>query len=328
MYYWENRSEWPGSLNSLYALCGLSKQAFHGRIKRQVKRVKQEADLLNMIHRIRFDHPTLCCRMMYHMIQPEGYGRDRFEALCRDHGLMNDRRRSGRRTTDSKGVRRFDNLLEGLELVRVDQAWSSDITYYDLGGRFYYLTFIMDCYSRYILGYSVSTCLSTQHTTLPALHMALETRDRLLPPGLIFHSDAGGQYYDKEFLALTELYQIRNSMCEMAYDNNKAERLNGVIKNNYLKHRSIECFEDLVKEAGRAVHLYNTEKPHSSLDKITPREFEQMRCTLAVHNQPMMKESFEAKHQMNGASSPASSEHNQPQNQDVISANYVELLIE
>ena len=92
--------------------------------------------------------------------------------------------------------------------------------------------------------------------------------------GLIFHSDGGGQYYDKAFLQLTQKHQMVNSMCEFAWENGKAERINGVIKNNYLRHRGITSFEELQKEVDRSVYLYNFEKPHIKLQRKTPIEFE------------------------------------------------------
>lgn len=107
--------------------------------------------------------------------------------------------------------------------------------YYEMGGQFYYLTFIMDLFSRRIVGFAVSDNLRTESTTLVALEVALAGRETL-SPGLIFHSDGGGQYYCKEFLKLTRLHDIRNSMCESVYENPNAERVNGTIKNSYLKH--------------------------------------------------------------------------------------------
>lgn len=72
--------------------------------------------------------------------------------------------------------------------------------------------------------------------------MALKRRKHYIPEDMIFHSDGGGQYYDKAFLKLTEAYKMSNSMCAYAYENGKAERINGVIKNNYLVHRNIKSF--------------------------------------------------------------------------------------
>jgi putative transposase len=223
---------------------------------------------------IRLDHPTMSCRAMYYKLRPLHIGRDKFEGLCYGAGLMIERFISPYRTTDSTGVIRFPNLLQSAKLTGIDQAYCSDITYYEVGHRFYYLTFIMDCYSRRILGYSVSKHLNTESTTLPALQMALRTRDYQIPEGVIFHSDGGGQYYDQEFLLLTQRYKMQNSMCEMAYENGKAERINGVIKNNYLKFYSILTFEQLQEGVDRAIRLYNQQKPHKALKYATPLGFE------------------------------------------------------
>jgi transposase InsO family protein len=207
-------------------------------------------------------------------MRPAGVGRDQFEVFCKQLGLSVFRRKNPRRTTDSSGVKRFDNLLKGLQVSRINQLWQSDITYYELKGRFCYMTFIQDTYSKKIVGYSVSRSLSTQETTLPALHKALRLRRQYDLSGLILHSDGGGQYYSDEFLKLTGSKSIINSMGKTAQENGMAERLNGVIKNNYLKFKSINTFEQLVKNVDRTVYLYNQDKPHKSLGRKTPNEFE------------------------------------------------------
>jgi putative transposase len=179
-----------------------------------------------------------------------------------------------RRTTDSSGEIRFDNLKENLSITKINQVWQSDISYYDVNGKFYYLTFILDAYSRRIVGHNVSQRLFTEQTTLPALEMALNTRKNQLLGGLISHSDGGGQHYDKAFLKLTQKVGIQNSMCEYTWENGKAERINGVVKNNYLKHRKIDNYSQLVKEVDRSVLLYNHDKPHIELKRMSPISFE------------------------------------------------------
>ena len=183
---------------------------------------------------------------------------------------------------------RFENHLAGLVLTGVNQAFSSDITYFDVGGRFYYITFIMDCFSRMILGHSVSKRLTTEQTTMPALQMAIKTRGRILPPGMVFHSDGGGQYYAKEFVSITTKYKLVKSMCEYPWENGKAERINGTIKNNYLKYLDIKTFEELVKSVDHTVSLYNKERPHKSLNYLTPFAFEKKKLILAQQTRKKM----------------------------------------
>jgi transposase InsO family protein len=213
-------------------------------------------------------------------MRPYCVGRDKFEELCKLAGLMIKRKKKFIHTTDSSGVIRFDNLIENLEITRINQVWQSDITYYDLNGRFYYITFIIDAFSRVIVGYSVSKRLTTEQTVIAALEKALKFRKGENLNDLIFHSDGGGQYYAKEFIDVTK--NFKHSMCVAPWENGKAERINGVIKNNYLCYRTINNFETLVKEVDRSVYLYNHEKPHIKLQRMTPISFEK---SIYLHNQ-------------------------------------------
>ena len=169
--------------------------------------------LVELIKQIRKDHPTMNSRSMYYKINPVFVGRDKFELICKECGFQVEKRKNYRRITDSSGVIRFNNLLQNLEIIGIDQVWSSDITYFEVEGIFYYLTFIIDNYSRRIVGHHASSRLLTEQTTLPALKMAIKTRENCIKEGLIFHSDGGGQYYDDNFLTLTGKYKMVNSMC-------------------------------------------------------------------------------------------------------------------
>ncbi len=263
-------------MNVLYRSIGISKQAFHQKMNRELFMKSEQGQLLLLIYQIREKHPTMGTRDMYHKLKPESIGRDAFETFCKEEGLMSKKVKNWYRTTDSSGVVRFDNLLTGQEVSRINQVWQSDITYFEVGQRFYYITFIIDSFTRRIIGWNTSKRLTTEQTTLPALKMAVKKRKKAKQSGagLIIQSDGGGQYYAKEFLRFTGRNKIINSMCEYAWENGKAERLNGVIKNNYLKHRVINSFEELQKEVDRSVFLYNYEKPHIKLQRKTPIEFE------------------------------------------------------
>jgi putative transposase len=261
-------------MNEIYRNRGISKQNFHQLVDRMLLHQMEKEQLLMIIHQVRKDHPKMSCRDMYRLIQPKFMGRDRFEAFCHEEGFMVEVKRNFRRTTNSLGVTRFPNLIQGLELTGVNQVWVSDITYYEMNERFYYLTFIMDLFSRMILGYSDSDNLLTDSTTIPALTMAIRSREGQDLAGLIFHSDGGGQYYSKEFLKITRQHQILNSMSESVYENPNAERLNRTIKNNYLYPYDPKNKTDLKKMLKRAVDMYNKQKPHRALKGLTPEKFE------------------------------------------------------
>ena len=259
-------------MNALYRVTGTSKQAFHQYLDKQMLVLEEQQQLLPVISQIRADHPRLSVRQMYGMIMPQSMGRDKFEQFCYQYGFKLDVKRAFHKTTNSLGVTRFENLIAGRELTGVNQVWASDITFYRIGERFYYITFILDLYSRFIVGYAVSTGMFTDQTTIPALNMALKAREA--GQGLIFHSDGGGQYYCKAFLAITKVNQIKNSMCESVYENAHAERINGTIKNDYLIYYGPQDYMELVKLTDKAVKMYNFSRPHSSLGNKSPAAYE------------------------------------------------------
>ena len=258
----------------------ISKQAVYKIIQRDNEKKEHIHFIKNIVLDVRKDHPSMGIRDIYFKMQPYCVGRDKFEELCRLAGLMIKRKKRFIHTTDSSGVIRFDNLIENLEITRINQVWQSDITYYDLNGRFYYITFIIDAFSRVIVGYSVSKRLTTEQTVIAALKKALKFRKGEDLNDLIFHSDGGGQYYAKEFIDVTK--NFKHSMCVAPWENGKAERINGVIKNNYLRYRTITNYETLVKEVDRSVYLYNHDKPHIELQRMAPILFEK---SIYLHNQ-------------------------------------------
>jgi hypothetical protein len=261
-------------MNQVYRYIGYSKQAFHQKMNRELREHEQELLLVPIVAELRQEHPGVAARQLYQILQPENIGRDKFESLCFEHGFKLERPKAYKRTTDSSGVILFPNLIAGIEFTGINQAWSSDITYYQIGEIFYYLTFIIDLYSRRIVGFSVGKRLLTEQTTIPALHMALQNRNP--SAGLIFHSDGGGQYYCKDFLKLTKDHKIKNSMCDIVYENAHAERINGTIKNQYLKGYHPQNYLSLVKMTQRAVNNYNFIRPHQSLKKMPPATFEKI----------------------------------------------------
>jgi transposase InsO family protein len=219
----------------------------------------------------------MSARDIYLKLQPSCMGRDQFERFCMDSGYRIKQLKNFRVTTNSLGVTRFPNMIKDLEVTRVNQVFVSDITYFDLGSDTRYLTFIMDLYNREIVGYSESDNLRTESTTIPALHRVIKLRGKANLKGAIMHSDGGGQYYCNEFKALTKELGMINSMTEeKVYENSHAERLNGIIKNNYLYPYGPTSITSLRKMLDKAVLMYNTGKPHKALGKLTPNMFKQM----------------------------------------------------
>jgi transposase InsO family protein len=252
----------------------MSKQSFYQMLTRRKHKYEEQEQLIPLIEEIRKDHPRMSARDIYFKLKPVCMGRDQFEKFCMGSGYRLKQLRNYRVTTNSLGVTRFPNLIKDLKVTRVNQVFVSDITYYDMGNKTYYLTFIMDLFNREIVGWSESEDLKTENTTIPALHILIKERGRINLEGAILHSDGGGQYYSNDFKALTKGLKMINSMTEeKVYENSHAERLNGIIKNNYLYPYNPTNRKSLQELLKRAIVMYNTDKPHSSLGKMTPVEF-------------------------------------------------------
>jgi putative transposase len=243
-------------------------------LKRRRYKNEEQQQLIPLIDELRIDHPRMSARDMYLKLHPSTMGRDQFEHFCLESGYRVKKLKNYHVTTNSLGVTRFPNMIKDIEVTRVNQVFVSDITYFDIGYDTYYLTFIMDLYNREIVGWSASDNLRTENTTLPALHKVIYERGRANLKGAIMHSDGGGQYYCKEFKELTRSLEMINSMTEeKVYENSHAERLNGIIKNNYLYPYGPTNMTSLKRLIDKAVLMYNTEKPHKALGKLTPSKF-------------------------------------------------------
>ena len=261
-------------MTGLFEVLGISKQSFYQMFKRRNYKFEEQQQLIPLIDELRMDHPRMGARDMYLKLQPATMGRDQFERFCLESGYRVKNLKNYRVTTNSLGVTRFPNMIKDIKVTRVNQVFVSDITYFDIGSEVYYLTFIMDLFNREIVGWSASDNLRTESTTLPALHKVIRERGKVNLKSAIIHSDGGGQYYCKEFKKLTEEMKMINSMTEeKVYENSHAERLNGIIKNNYLYPYGPTDLQSLRRLLNKAVLMYNTEKPHTALGKLTPRKY-------------------------------------------------------
>lgn len=196
-------------------------------------------------------------------------GRDAFFELLKANGLLIRRRRCRARTTFScHRFRRYQNLINKLVPERANELWVSDITYIRIGQGFAYLSLVTDAYSRKIIGFFLSHDLSTDGC-LNALRMALATRMTDQP--LIHHSDRGIQYCSEAYTNLLKRNGIAISMTQSGNprDNAIAERVNGILKMELLR----ENYGDIstaYKSIKQAIDIYNTLRPHSSLNMLTP----------------------------------------------------------
>jgi putative transposase len=270
-------------------LFGRSRQAYYQRSKYNYKEEVKEEILLQLVKKQRELMPKLGGRKLLELIQPRlptelGIGRDGFFDFLRRHSLLAGKRRRRVKTTFSNHwLRKYPNLIKEFEAVKANQLWVSDITYIETINGFVYLNLITDAYSRKIVGWAIGNTLEAKHT-IEALRMALKQ----LPKGtegLIHHSDRGVQYCCNEYVKLIKRNHIQISMTENGdpRENAIAERVNGILKDEWLNQMKLKSIEDAIKQIKRIVQIYNSYRPHASLNMKTPEYAHSQSGTFKKH---------------------------------------------
>lgn len=232
---------------------------------KELEALVKQADILKAAH------PGCGVEKMYYTLKPNTMGRDKFCEIFLSLGYGSKPVKNYRKTTIASHIN-YPNLIEGMQVVRPCQVIQSDITYFDIGSRFYYLIFIVDVYTREILGYRASNHMRAE-ANLKALNMALSHMN-FAPATLIHHSDRGSQYGSDIYRNRLKEKGIHISMGLVATDNAYAERVNGIIKNEYLKKWNIKTEHELKLKIKKAVNHYNQSRKHRAHQmKYSPSEF-------------------------------------------------------
>lgn len=269
-------------MNQLYDAIGISKQAVYKYSTAQQGYDQKMSVLVRQADDLRTAHPGCGVEKMYYALKPDFIGRDRFVSEFMDLGYRLKRSRNYRRTTISSLIYR-PNLIKGLQISAPSKVWQSDITYIGIGDKHYYATFIIDVYSKEIVGYEVSDHMRVSGN-IRALRKALAQRQA---PD-IHHSDRGSQYISKAYVGLLESNGSKVSMGLTAQDNAYAERINRTIKEEYLDHWNIKTLEQLKRSLGKAVRHYNNKRPHLHLGMLSPREFIIKWQSIPDHQKPVI----------------------------------------
>lgn len=263
-------------MKGLCDLAGMSRQNYYKQRRVRQRRQVDEQLVVSLVCQERAVQPRLGGRKLLHVLQAElssagvSVGRDRFFEILRGNELLIERRvRTARTTWSSHGLRTYVNLLKDLDLTGPHQALVSDITYLRTDEGFLYLCLVMDAFSRAIVGFDCSDTLEAEGA-MRALSQALVQ----LPAGarVIHHSDRGSQYCCGDYVKLLKDAEVRISMTEAnhCYENSKAERLNGILKQEYgLGGRFIRKL-DAKASVREAVMLYNCRRPHQALGYAVP----------------------------------------------------------
>ncbi|MFY7731986.1 MAG: IS3 family transposase [Bacteroidia bacterium] len=255
-------------MNQIYKVVGVSKQAVNQYSKRQVLFDENVQNLIIEAEELRAEHPGCGVEKMYNTLKPNFIGRDRFIDLFMNLGFRIKKKKNYRRTTYASSIY-YPNLIKGMQLKAPSVIWQSDITYISVGDKFYYAVFIIDVYTKKIVGYQISNHMRAT-ANIDALSQALKVNKA----PLIHHSDRGSQYICKEYNELLKANQSKISMALCGQDNAYAERINRTIKEEYLDYWKPKTFEQLKRCMEKAVNHYNTKRPHNHIGKLSPVEFE------------------------------------------------------
>lgn len=219
--------------------------------------------------------PRLGTRKLYYLLKNDfdslqiKIGRDGLFDYLRSENLLIKPKKNYTKTTQSKHwLHKHPNLLQGFTPERAEQVFVSDITYVKIRERTHYLSLVTDAFSRKIMGYQVSDNLNTENM-LSALKMAVRNRKTQLP--LIHHSDRGLQYCAASYQDQLNAHSITPSMTDGydCYQNALAERINGILKQEFLIE-TCNNKKELKRLVAESVQIYNEMRPHLSLNMKTP----------------------------------------------------------
>jgi putative transposase len=260
---------------------GMTRQNYYKRRCRRQRLAVDEELVVELVRSERQVQPQLGGRKLLRVVERElskaciSMGRDRFFDLLRKHNLLIKRRLRSARTTDSRhSFRVYGNLLKGLVLTGPHQALVADITYIRTDDGFVYLCLVMDACSRAIVGHDCSDTMEREGA-IRALRQALGQ----LPAGSVafHHSDRGSQYCCREYVEMLTAAKVSISMTEEnhCYENGKAERLNGILKQEYGLGGTFGDKSQARQAVAEAVALYNHRRPHEALGYAVPMDVHQ-----------------------------------------------------
>lgn len=270
------------NLSALCRLAGVSRQAYY-KLKKVRQRETLDEDLIvEMVRSLRAMHPRMGAKKLLHELglplkeAGVSIGRDRLFELLRAKGmLVAPKKRSTRTTYSEHNLPLYRNLLYNLKPTAPNQLWVADITYISTGKRFLYLSLVTDQVSRKIVGYHAGETLEAKETK-KALAMAIKQLPENRFP--IHHSDRGSQYCCHDYVAELKARSLSISMTEAnhCYENCYAERVNGILKDEYNLDLNFKTKEQAIIAIEQAIMTYNNFRPHYSLALRKPSEVHAM----------------------------------------------------
>ena len=257
-------------------LLGVTKQAWSSYHQRSFEEAVDRDRIVECVLQIRQEMPGVGGRKLQVVLKRDygiDVGRDSLFSLLREHDLLVKQRIHRTRTTFSDhGLRVYPDLRKDLEPTGINQLWVADITYIWLGKEagFHYLFLITDAYSKKIVGWAGADNMRYENA-VSALRMALKQCRKGDRP--THYSDKGLQYCAKAYVSILNRRKMPISMTE-GYDpcnNGIAERVNGILKEEFLKYEDIDA-DNIETTLSRIIGIYQTKRPHQSLGMLTPEQ--------------------------------------------------------
>lgn len=267
------------SCTSLCRLFGVSKQAYYKHKEDYLYKIVHHRFISEYVCSVRIDSPGIGAEKLWYMYKSyfgADYSivRDAFMNVLRKENLLIRKSCRGTCTTDSRhGLPVYPNLVKDLLVTHPNRVWVSDITYIRFkDGSFCFLSLVTDTYTHEIVGHFVVPTLEAIHT-ITALQMACKRLEKG-NHNLIHHSDRGVQYASFDYIRELKGWNISTSMTENGNpkENAIAERVNGILKTEFLNHYEFEDITDVRKKVKQAIAVYNNRRPHRSLDMNIPVE--------------------------------------------------------
>ena len=264
---------------TLVAICGafsLKRDAYYKYRKRFVIKKRIEQNVVELVRESRRTLPREGTRKLMKSLHGDfqkndlKIGRDQLFRILRENGLLIRRKKYSSRTTNSHHrFYKYGNIIKDLSIDKPNQVWASDITYIRTIKGFCYLELITDMHSRKIVGYDLSDSLELKGC-VRALNKAIYSAKNI--EQLIHHSDRGIQYCSNVYTQILKRKKIDISMTEEnhCYENAMAERVNGILKDEFYLDQTFTSVIQAKKAAKNAIKLYNNKRLHLSLDYKTP----------------------------------------------------------
>ena len=262
-------------MNTISKCFGLKRDAYYKYKYRADKRLKIEQQIIQIVKQKRKSLPREGVRKLKKSLKKDfdnanlKVGRDTLFNILRKHNMLTLRKKPSYKTTNSyHRFYKYNNIIKDLEVNKPNQVWVSDITYIRTVKGFCYLALITDLYSRKIVGWNLSNSLELSGC-IRALNKALYQAKSIV--NLIHHSDRGIQYCSNIYTQTLKRNNIGISMTQEnhCYENAIAERVNGILKDEFYLDQTFDNVEHALKATKSAINLYNQIRLHVSLDYRT-----------------------------------------------------------